>query len=68
MQYSLAVGTGSMGTKKKASDREKKAALDKALRGMFSRLQMRPTPDRMISVVDQLEEQANAPLKKKSAG
>jgi hypothetical protein len=54
--------------KKKASDREKKAALDKALRGMFGRLQMRPTPERLISVVDQLEEQAAAPLKKKSAG
>jgi hypothetical protein len=53
--------------KKKASDREKKAALDKALRGMFGRLQMRPTPDRLISVVDQLEEQSALPLKKKTA-
>lgn len=55
--------------KTKASDRERKAALDKALRGMFGRLQTRPTPERLISVVDQLEEQAaQAPRKKKSAG
>jgi hypothetical protein len=53
--------------KKRASE-EKKAALDKALRGMFGRLQMRPTPGRLIAVVDQLEEQAAIPLKKKSAG
>jgi hypothetical protein len=54
--------------KKKASDRQKQAALEKGLRGMFSRLQMRPTPDRLISIVDQLDEQSQTPLKKKSAG
>jgi hypothetical protein len=52
---------------KSASDRAKKAALDKALRGMFGRLQMRPTPERLISIADQLEAQ-DEPSLKKSAG
>lgn len=40
---------------KDGSTRAKKQALDKALRGMFGKLQARPTPDRLLAVVDQLE-------------
>jgi len=47
---------------KSASDRAKKTALEKALRGLFGKLQARPVPDRLMSIVDQLEDQA--PLKK----
>lgn len=39
-----------------AQKREKAAALDKALRGMFRALETRPLPDRLRSVVDQLDE------------
>jgi hypothetical protein len=48
---------------KSATDRAKKTALDKALRGMFGRLQNRRIPDRLMSIVDQLDA-ADAPLKK----
>ena len=40
---------------KPASTRAKKTALDKALRGMFGKLQARPTPERLTSIVDQLD-------------
>ncbi|HEV2531747.1 hypothetical protein [Phenylobacterium sp.] len=50
--------------KKAATDRAKKAALDKALRGMFGRLQGRPVSDRLMSIVDQLEAADRPPLKK----
>jgi hypothetical protein len=52
-----------MATKSK-SDRAKKAAVDKALRGMFGRLQARPVPDRLMSIVDQLDAPDPAPLRK----
>ena len=42
--------------------REKAAALDKGLKGMFRALQDRPLPDRLRSVVDQLDEGAGAPV------
>ncbi len=47
------------------SDQAKKQALEKGLRGMFGRLQARPVPERLISVVDQLEA-AEAPPPKKA--
>lgn len=54
---------------KTGKDRAKQAALDKGLRGLFGRLQARPVPDRLMSVVDQLEAaEAPAPLKKTSNG
>jgi hypothetical protein len=49
---------------KTVSDRAKKLALDKALRGMFGRLQARAAPDRLMSIVDQLDAADQAPLKK----
>lgn len=54
--------------KKDGSDREKKRALDKALRGMFGKLQARPTPDRLISVVDQLDAADQPPARKARRG
>ncbi|MFC3069806.1 hypothetical protein [Phenylobacterium soli] len=53
---------------KDGSDRAKKQALDKALRGMFGKLQARPTPDRLMSVVEQLEAADQPPVKKASSG
>lgn len=50
--------------KKSATDRAKKTALDKALRGMFGKLQNRPVPDRLRSIVDQLDTADQPPLKK----
>jgi hypothetical protein len=49
---------------KTVTDRTRKAALDKALRGLFGRLQNRPVPDRLLSVVDQLEAADRPPAKK----
>lgn len=55
---------------KGSDDRAKKTAakkqeLGKALRGMFRRLEDRPVPDRLMSVVDQLEAAAEPkPLKR----
>jgi hypothetical protein len=44
--------------------RAKKTALNKALRGMFKRLEDRPVPNRLTSVVDQLEEPPPPPRKR----
>jgi len=63
----LRPGTGTMATKA-ATDRAKKTALDKALRGLFGKLQARPLPDRLMSIVDQLDEADRAPLKKSRSG
>ena len=49
---------------KTAKDRTKLAALEKGLRGMFGRLQGRPVPDRLMSIVDQLDAADQPPLKK----
>jgi Anti-sigma factor NepR len=49
---------------KSATDRAKKTALEKALRGMFGKLQNRPIPDRLMSIVDQLDAADQPPLKK----
>jgi hypothetical protein len=53
---------------KTVSDRAKRMALEKALRGMFGKLQARPTPDRLMSVVDQLDAADQPPLKKSRRG
>lgn len=51
-----------------AQKREKAAALEKGLKGMFRALEDRPLPDRLRSVVDQLDEGApKAAQAKKSA-
>jgi len=49
---------------KTVTDRTKKAALEKALRGMFGRLQNRPVSDRLMSIVDQLDAADQPPAKK----
>jgi len=49
---------------KTAKDRGKMAALEKGLRGMFGRLQGRPVPDRLMSIVDQLDAADASPVKK----
>jgi hypothetical protein len=50
--------------RKTASDRAKSTAIDKALRGMFGKLKNRPIPDRLMSIVDQLDAADPPPLKK----
>lgn len=50
--------------KRDGSIRAKKQALDTALRGMFGKLQARPTPDRLMAVVDQLEVADQPPVRK----
>jgi hypothetical protein len=50
--------------RKAAADRPEITALDKVLKGMFKTLQSRPVPDRLRSVVDQLDEGEAAELKK----
>jgi hypothetical protein len=54
--------------RKSDSDRAKRTALDKAMRGMFKRLEDRPLPDRLTSVVDQLDDAAPAPRKRSGRG
>jgi hypothetical protein len=53
---------------KAVTDRAKKTALDKALRGLFGKLQARPAPDRVMSIVDQLDASNPGPLKKSGSG
>ena len=50
------------------ADREKASALENALKGMFRSLQSRPMPDRLRSVVDQLDEGEPAAPKKRKRG
>ena len=48
------------------AERDKASAIDKALKGLFRGLQNRPVPNRIRSVVDQLDEgEAAAPSKKR---
>jgi hypothetical protein len=50
-------------TRKSLEEMRKAQALDGGLRGMFRALEQRPLPDRLTSVVDQLDEgEAAAPL------
>jgi len=55
-----------MGAKSSAQAGKAKA-LDKGLRGMFRALQQRAVPDRLRSVVDQLDE-GDAPQPRKAKG
>lgn len=47
------------------AEREKASALNKALKAMFRALQNRPLPDRVRSVVDQLDEGEESTQSKK---
>ena len=47
------------------AERNKASTLEQALKGMFRALQNRPVPDRLRSVVDQLDEGDAAPTDKK---
>ena len=49
-------------------ERAKRAALTKSLRSMFKRLQARPTPERLLSAVGQLESCETPPPRKKADG
>jgi hypothetical protein len=53
--------------KTSTTDRARKQALDQALRGMFGALQARPVPNRLTSIVEQLEA-GDLPAAKKKAG
>jgi anti-sigma factor RsiW len=53
---------------KTAAEHEKMSALNRALKGMFKTLQSRPVPDRLRSVVDQLDEGDEARPKKRGRG
>lgn len=50
------------------ADRKKADALGKALNAMFRMLQNRPVPDRIRSVVDQLDEGPDATRPQKRQG
>jgi hypothetical protein len=50
--------------RKTAADGQKASALSRTLRGMFKSLEARPVPDRLRSVVDQLDDGAAGKLKK----
>jgi hypothetical protein len=51
---------------KSTADRTRAEALGKALRGMFKALEARPAPDRLRSVVDQLDEGEDVPATRKA--
>jgi hypothetical protein len=51
----------------KASGGDRRATIDRALKGLFKALESRPTPDRLRSVVDQLDEGESAPPPAKKA-
>jgi hypothetical protein len=50
--------------KTSTTDHARKQALDRALRGMFGKLQDRPVSDRLMSIVDQLDAADRSPVKK----
>jgi hypothetical protein len=52
----------------KTPRQKKAAAVDKALRGMFKKLEARPVPEHISTIVDQLEAGDQTPLKKTSGG
>jgi hypothetical protein len=52
----------------KPDERDRKTALGRALRAMFRRLEDRPVPERLKSVVDQLETPEPAPRKRSGGG
>ena len=51
----------------KRSSRETREALEKGLKGMFKSLETRPLPDRLRSVVDQLDDDGETEAPKKAA-
>jgi hypothetical protein len=53
---------------RKAPPRNKAEVVDQALRGMFKKLQSRPVPEHISTIVDQLEAADQPPLKKRSGG
>jgi hypothetical protein len=53
---------------RKGSKAEKRAALDGSLKGMFKSLEGRPTPERIRTLVDQLEDPPTELSSKKKAG
>ncbi len=50
------------------ADQKKTVALDAALKGMFKALETRALPDRIRSVVDQLDEGVGATRRSKKRG
>lgn len=52
----------------KTPAQKKAAVVDKALRGMFKKLEARPIPDHISTIVEQLEAADQTPLKKSSGG
>jgi hypothetical protein len=54
--------------RKKAPKADKAKALDRALKGMFGKLERRPVPGDIMNVVDQLDEAEKEPSKKARAG
>jgi hypothetical protein len=50
------------------SDRDKHAAVDAGLKGMFRALERRPLPDRLSSLVEQLDDGTPVEQPKKKAG
>ena len=53
---------------RKTPARQKAEAVDKALRGMFKKLEARPIPEHISTIVDQLDGLDQQPLKKSSGG
>ena len=51
---------------RKSPPRKKAEVVDKALRGMFKKLEARPMPDHIATIVDQLDAVDQAPRKKSS--
>ena len=54
--------------RKSLMEKRRVQALAEGLRGMFRALEKRPTPDRLMSVVDQLEDGEGAPDRKTKRG
>ena len=50
---------------RKSPPRKKAEVVDKALRGMFKKLEARPMPDHIATIDDQLDEPEIEPLKKR---
>jgi len=53
---------------RKTPARKKAEVVDTALRGMFKKLEARPIPDHISTIVEQLEAADQQPLKKSSGG
>ncbi len=53
---------------RKGAKTDKRAALEKGLKGMFKALEGRPTPERIKTLVDQLEDPPKDLSKPRKAG